>query len=103
MTKAKYPKMKFWLTLQSCEQLYNLLNSRRFPSYRDHLPRFSLRYPGRLESILESIKLKAELLDENIFEVAANYYVSINRGHPFQNGNKRIVTSVFSKFSKEIS
>lgn len=66
------------------------MKNKVFPGYVDSLPEFSTRIPGRLESILNSSQLKAELLHQDIFQVAANYYVSINRGHPFSNGNKRL-------------
>ncbi|MDQ5951004.1 MAG: Fido protein [Patescibacteria group bacterium] len=92
------PKPKFCLDLETCEELYNLLKNEVFPGYIDSFPPFDTRFPGRLESILNSIEFKADRLGQDIFEVASNYYVSINRGHPLQNGNKRfsvIIADVF--------
>ena len=87
-----------FLSLKICENLYNLISSGYFSNYSDTLPSFQTRFSGRLESILESVKLKSKYLNQNIFEISANYFVSLNRGHPFQNGNKRmsiICTDVF--------
>lgn len=87
-----------YLNLKICENLYNLISTGYFTSYSEILLPFHTRFPGRIESILESVKLKSLYLDQDIFEVAANYFVSLNRGHPFQNGNKRmsiLCTDVF--------
>lgn len=87
-----------YLNLKICENLYNLISTGYYSNYSEILPAFNTRFPGRVESIIESIKLKSLYLDQDILEVAANYFVSLNRGHPFQNGNKRmsiLCTDVF--------
>ena len=96
MTVVKtFQKPQKWLDLELCESLYNHFNSVApdfGASYKDPLPPFSTRYAGRLESILESVKLRSELQSLDVVDTAILYYYKLNVGHPFLNGNKRLST-----------
>ena len=56
------------------------------------IPPFETRFPGKLESILESVRqtFGGQLLNPTLEEAAAAYFNTLIRGHPFRNGNKRM-------------
>lgn len=94
MTKVNFPKPKKWLNLEISKILYNQFRSSGIFRFRyqskDKLPPFETRFEGRLESILGSVQLIGDVQQQDLVAVATNLFVSINRGHPFQNGNKRL-------------
>lgn len=54
------------------------------------LPPFNLRFPGVLETIVESAKLKSDLLSHGVIETAVTYLVHFAKSQAFPNGNKRM-------------
>ena len=58
-------KVKLWLDLNVCENVYNSFRQEYKKNGDEPLPEFSSRYPGRLESIIESIKLRYGQLEPN--------------------------------------
>lgn len=100
MIKGNFPKPSFWLDLPTCKTLYDHFDEVAFlySGYRDPLPRFESRYSGRLESIIESVKLRADIQELDLLDTALLYYTKIIKGHPFFNGNKRLATHFFSVY-----
>jgi len=78
-----------WLDLDTCKLVYSVL-TRELEFYSD-LPAFSMRYPGRLESILNSVRqtYDGNYLNRNIIDAYVSYFYQIVKGHPFIDGNKR--------------
>lgn len=104
MTKAKSPQtntaIKLWLDLNVCENIYNSFREEYKKSGDEPLPKFNSRYPGRLESIIESVRLRYGQLesDTQISTIASDYFVRITKSQSLLNGNKRmgvLFTSVF--------
>ena len=68
--------------------------------FDEPIPPFGTRFPGKFEGILESVRqtYSGKHLNPTVLEAAASYFNQIVRGHPFENGNKRIailLTHVF--------
>ncbi len=66
------------------------------------LPPFETRYSGILESIIESVKLKAFLQKLDLTQIAVNYYVQLAKSQAFMNGNKRmsvVLSDVFLRLN----
>ena len=93
MTKAKLPLPSQWLTLEQTNKLYDQLDKRFNKLKLEPLPPFQSRYPNRLESILGSAKLTADLQSFDIADLAAYYLVFIAKGHPLMDGNKRMAVA----------
>lgn len=99
MTQVKSKKVKIWLSSVLCEIIYE-----KFRNYQsentlgEQLPPLSTRYPGKLESLVESVKLKADLLSYDIYLVGATYYVKLARSQVFFNGNKRMAVVLTDLF-----
>ena len=81
---------KSWLTLDDCE--------RAFKNFRDRLgkeepiPPFHTRFEGKLESILASVRqtVGRQFVNATVLDATAAYFNQLTRGHPLQNGNKRM-------------
>ncbi|KKP59318.1 MAG: Death-on-curing family protein [Candidatus Gottesmanbacteria bacterium GW2011_GWA1_34_13] len=56
------------------------------------IPPIENRFPGKLESILASVRqtFDGKSLNATVLDAASAYFNQIIRGHPFQNGNKRL-------------
>lgn len=82
---------KNWLTLDGCSHIFKNFK-KELESLGEPIPPFETRFPGRFESILNSIRqtYAGELLNPTLLDASAAYFNQIIRGHPFQNGNKRL-------------
>jgi prophage maintenance system killer protein len=89
MTKEKLPLPRHWLTLAECVKLYRRLGGLFGKLDIEPLPSVSSRFPHRLEAILGSAKIVADLQNFDIADLASYYLVFITRGHPLIEGNKR--------------
>jgi len=83
-------KPLFWLTTEESEVIFNKF--KHLIQFDEPIPGFETRFPGKLEGILDSIKqtFQEEPLNSTVLDAAAAYFNQIIRGHPFQNGNKRL-------------
>lgn len=89
---------RFWLTVEISENIFDKFS--QHIQFDQPFPPFSTRPPGKLEGILNSVRqtFGNHQLNPTILDAAAAYFNQIIRGHPFQNGNKRIailLTHVF--------
>jgi death-on-curing family protein len=81
---------RLWLTLKMSQNIFE-----RYKPYIDFdepIPPFDTRFPGRLESIFGSVSATygQKYLNPTVLDAAASYFYQLCKGHPFQNGNKRI-------------
>lgn len=88
----------FWLTTKISKDIFNAFS--QHIQFDQPFPPFNTRPPGKLEGILNSVKQTygGQHLNPTVLDAAAVYFNQIIRGHPFQNGNKRIavlLTHVF--------
>ena len=90
MTQKVLAKPVYWLKLEDCERLFKAFQKKL--EFNEPIPPFETRYEGRLEAILESARqtFGKKLLYPTILDVSSVYFNHIVRGHPFQNGNKRM-------------
>lgn len=90
MTKKLYETPKHWLTRDVCAQLFKIFREKL--EFDEPIPPFETRFEGKLESILSSIRqtFNGQFLNKTILDAAAAYFNQLIRGHPFQNGNKRM-------------
>lgn len=60
--------------------------------FDEPIPPFNTRYKGKLEGILNSVNqtFGGKYLNPTILDASASYFNQLIRGHPFQNGNKRV-------------
>jgi len=89
-----------WLDLATCENIYNTFRTEFKLNGDEPLPEFKHRYPGKLESILESIKLRYGQMETaaSVGQIAASYFTHITKSQALVNGNKRmgvLFTTVF--------
>lgn len=95
--KSKSPKI--WLDIPLCENIYTKFRDLQAQkNLGEQIPPLHSRYPGKLESLIESVKLKSDLLDYDVYTVGACYYVNLARSQVFFNGNKRmsvVLTDLF--------
>lgn len=63
------------------------------------IPPFNTRFPGKLEGILLSVQqtFDQRYLNPTVLDAAASYFNQLIRGHPFENGNKRMAV-LFTHF-----
>ena len=99
MTKERFPKPKYWLDVSLCEHIYKIYKTHQktLPG-SEPLPDFACRFEGLLENILDSVKLKSDLLGFDIADTAACYYLHLTKSQALLNGNKRmglVFTDVF--------
>lgn len=100
MTKEKYPYPKIWLDIEVCRITHRAYQ--RVYKQQEPLPPFETRYPGRLESVIGSVRNKAELLSYGLVKTAVAYYVQLAKSQAFYNGNKRmaiILSSIYLHFN----
>lgn len=90
MTKVKNLDHILWLKIEDCEAIYNSYSQKSKTAGIEPLPEFSKRYEGRLESILESTKMKASLMGKTVPEIAAGYFTHLVKSQAHFNGNKRM-------------
>lgn len=97
MTKKIQMTPKEWLTLQNCALLFK--SFRQKLSYDEPIPEFETRFSGKLEGILNSVSqtYEGEYLNPTVLKAAAAYFNQLIRGHPFENGNKRMAV-LFTHF-----
>ena len=90
MTKAAYKTPKIWLTLDACSLIFEKF--RKQMDFDEPIPPFNTRYKGKLEGILNSVNqtFGGKYLNPTILDASASYFNQLIRGHPFQNGNKRV-------------
>lgn len=98
MTKEKFPRPKIYLDVRLCKIIYEAYQKEAYQHNFEPIPPFETRYNGALESLTESIKIKANLQSLDIVEVAANYYVRLARGQVFFNANKRMALMLTAQF-----
>lgn len=100
--KSKNPEI--WLSTALCETIYEKFRSLQAKSsIGEPLPPVKTRFPGKLESLIESVKLKSDLLSFDMYTVGATYYVRLARSQVFLNGNKRmsvILTDLFFELNQ---
>lgn len=90
MTKNLLKEPRYWLNLEGCKKLFE--DFRQLIEFDEPIPDFDTRFPGRLESILSSVDqtFGDKHLNDSVLKAASSYFNQIVRGHPFQNGNKRM-------------
>ena len=90
MIKPLNQTPKYWLTVDDCEILFKHFSQKI--TFDEPLPPFNTRFPGKLESILGSVRqtYAAKHLNPTIVDAASAYFFQLITGHPFQNGNKRL-------------
>ena len=90
MTKGLLKTPKYWLDLDACVLLFE--NFRQKLEFDEPIPSFGIRYSGKLEGILNSVKqtYRGKLLNKTVLDTVAAYFNQLVRGHAFRNGNKRM-------------
>ncbi len=90
MIKKLFVTPKHWLTLEESKRLFETFQKQIGGS--EPIPAFETRFTGRLEGILASVEqsFAGDYLNKTVCDAAAAYFNQIIRGHPFQNGNKRM-------------
>lgn len=90
MTRGLETTPTYWLTPKDCESVFGQFKERI--DFDEPIPPFDSRFPGRLESILESVRqtFDRQHLNPTVLDAAAAYFNQLVRGHAFQNGNKRL-------------
>lgn len=90
MTQALKRSPNYWLTLKDCEIIFNTFN--KSIQFDQPFPPFETREPNKLEGIIESVRqtFDRKHLNPTVYDAASSYFNQLIRGHPFQNGNKRI-------------
>lgn len=73
-----------------CGRLFRIFREKL--EFDEPIPPFETRFKGKLESILSSVcqTFNGQFLNNTVLDAAAAYFNQIIRGHPFQNGNKRM-------------
>lgn len=92
--------MSIWFTLGSFRQLcFDLATSARW-SEDEPIPEFDTRFPGRLESCVETPRqtFEGRPLYPTLIDQAAILFYFLNKNHPFENGNKRIALTALLVF-----
>ncbi len=91
------------VTLAEVEQIAFLIAQKRF-RFDEPIPAFVTRFPGILESCLETPHQtygKKDLYPSALDKLAILFYL-MNKNHPFQNGNKRVaMTTLFYALYEE--
>lgn len=89
MIKKILATPKYWLNLEDCSLIFE--NFRKKVEFDEPIPAFETRFPGKLESIINSVKqtYNDKFLNPTILDTAAAYFNQLVRGHAFENGNKR--------------
>ncbi len=97
MTKKLQKTAKNWLTLKTCALLFK--SFKQGLEFGEPIPVFDSRYPGKLEGILDSVRqtYDGNYLNATVADASAAYFNQLIRGHPFENGNKRMAV-LFSHF-----
>ena len=74
--------------------------ARELMSYDEPIPDFTTRFPGILERCLLSPfqTFEKKSLYQGLVEKAAALFYFLIKGHPFQNGNKRIAVATILYF-----
>ena len=92
--------MTVWLSLETFRELCFELAASATWIQQEPIPDFDTRFPGRLESCLETPQqtFGGQLLYPTLIEQAAILFYLLNKNHPFQNGNKRIALTALSQF-----
>jgi death-on-curing family protein len=90
MTKRLQKTPRIWLNLSTCERIFGIFREKW--EYDEPMPDFDTRFPGRLESIVESVRqtFGRKYLNPTVLDAAAAYFGQLVRGHAFENGNKRM-------------
>lgn len=90
--------MSYFLTIEDIKNIcYEY--ARAHLKHDEPIPSFDTRYPDKLETALFSAQKEfdGKLVYPNIEQQAAILFYSLNKLHPFKNGNKRIASvSLFS-------
>jgi death-on-curing protein len=81
-----------WLTIESFRQLCFELASQAAWVTEEPIPQFETRYPGRLESCIETPRqtFEGSLLYPTFTDQITLLFYLLNKNHPFLNGNKRL-------------
>lgn len=90
MIKWLMQEPKRWLTLEECSQLFEIFKDQLQPD--EPIPPFETRYPGKLESIINSASqtYDGKLLNPTILAAANCYFNLLIRSQAFINVNKRM-------------
>jgi death-on-curing protein len=80
-----------WLNLRDSRHIFENFK-KALETLGEPIPPFESRFPGKLEGILESVRqtFDGSLLNPTVLDAAAAYFNQLIRGHPLQNGNKRM-------------
>jgi death-on-curing protein len=92
--------MTVWLTFESFRDIcFNLALESSWNEIQP-IPDFNQRIPGRLEACLANPKqtFEGQLLYPTLVDQAAILFYSLNKGHCFPNGNKRIALTALYIF-----
>ncbi|MBU0578286.1 type II toxin-antitoxin system death-on-curing family toxin [Patescibacteria group bacterium] len=87
------------LTLKEVEYLAHSL-AKKHMEWDEPIPKFSTRYPNKLESCLETpfMTFAKKVLYRGLATKAAILFYLLVKNHPFQNGNKRIAVTTLLVF-----
>lgn len=87
------------LTLIEVEYLAHSL-AKQHMNWNEPIPKFSTRYPNKLESCLETpfMTFGKNTLYRGLANKAAILFYLLIKNHPFQNGNKRIAVTTLLVF-----
>jgi death on curing protein len=90
MIKKLEATPKNWLNLKLCQKIFEIFRAKW--EFDEPIPPFNTRYPGKLESLVNSVKqtYAGQYLNATVLDAAAAYLNQFIRGHAFVNGNKRM-------------
>jgi death on curing protein len=92
--------MTIWLNVETFRQLCFDLAAQSTWGEAEPIPHFDTRFPGRLESCLDTPRqtFDGQELYPTLVEQAAMLFYLLNKNHPFANGNKRIALTALLVF-----
>jgi len=89
-----------YLSAQDVEQIFRIFADVIFQNYDAPMPPFEHHDPSKLDAILRAPQqtFGGKELYPGIEQKAAILYYGLNKGHAFENGNKRIATGALLIF-----
>jgi death on curing protein len=92
--------MSVWLTVETFRQLCFDLAAQSTWGNAEPIPDFDTRFPGRLESCLDTPRqtFDGQELYPTLVDQGAILFYLLNKNHPFVNGNKRIALTALLVF-----
>lgn len=92
--------MIHWLSIETFRQLCFNLAAQSDWTAAEPIPHFDTRFPGRLESCLETPQqtFDGNYLYPSLVDQATILFYLLTKNHPFANGNKRIAVTALLVF-----